>query len=365
MSQLLTSAPTGVHSARRERAPTPSVAPASATTACDLAIIIVSANDGSWLKPCLTTVLSHAGAASLEIVVVDNESSDGTRELVEASFPQVRVISSKNRGFGHGNNRGLEATSARYALLLNPDTEVIDGTFGELVEMLDERPDVGLVGVKQITPDGVLFPTIRRFPSASRALGEALASERWPLHPAWAGERVLDRDAYEREYECDWTSGSFMLARREALLSAGFLDERFFIYAEEPDLCLRIKRAGWSVRHIPRMTILHHACKGGVRPRMIAQEAFARRQYAQKHFAKPHQALYLGAIGARHLIRVAAAGNGAEAAIHRAAAKRAIATLLGRAQPPFVQPPPTALQPAALQSSPALARSAQAAQRAS
>jgi GT2 family glycosyltransferase len=340
MPQPLTSGPTGAASPPEERAATP-----SASAACDLAIIIVSANDGRWLEPCLTTVLSHAGTASLEIVVVDNESSDGTRELVESRFPQVRVIGSENRGFGHGNNRGLEATSARYALFLNPDTEVIEGTFGELVALLDERPDVGLVGARQITPDGVLFPTIRRFPSAGRALGEALASERWPMHPAWAGERVLDRDAYEREYECDWTSGSFMLARREALLSAGFLDERFFIYAEEPDLCLRMKRAGWSVRHVPQMTILHHACKGGVRPRMIAQEAFARRQYAQKHFAKPHQALYLGAIGARHLIRAAAAGSGADAAVHREAAKRAITMLLGRAEPPFGAPPLTALQP--------------------
>ena len=136
-----------------------------------------------------------------------------------------------------------------------------------------------------------------------------------------------------------------MLARRKALLSAGFLDERFFIYAEEPDLCLRIKQAGWSVRHIPQMTILHHACKGGVRPRMIAQETFARRQYAQKHFARPHRALYLGAIGARHLIRAATAGSGSQGALHREAARRAIATLLGRADPPFREPPTTALQP--------------------
>jgi hypothetical protein len=156
---------------------------------------------------------------------------------------------------------------------------------------------------------------------------------------------VLDSEAYEREYECDWTSGSFMFARREALLSAGFLDERFFVYAEEPDLCLRIKRAGWSVRHIPNMTILHHARKGGIRPRMIAQEAFARRQYAQKHFSRPNRALYLGAIGAGHLIRATAARNGDQAKLHREAARRAIVTLLGRADPPFGEPPPTALLP--------------------
>ncbi len=313
---------------------------------CDLAVVIVSANDGHWLVPCLTSVFAHAGAARLDVVVVDNGSSDGTRELVERRFPQARVISSQNHGFGHGNNRGLETTSARYALLLNPDTEILEGTFAELLQMLDRRPEIGLVGVRQLTPDGALFPTIRRFPSATRALGEAFASERWPVHPSWAGERVLDPAVYANESDCDWTSGSFMLVRSEALRSAGLLDERFFIYAEEPDLCLRIKRAGWSVRHVPDMTILHHACKVGLSPRMVAQEAFARRQYAQKHFAGAHRALYLSAIGLRHLIRAVAAGGGAGSKLHRQAARAAIANLLGRAEPPFAAPPATALQPA-------------------
>jgi len=318
--------------------------PTGAPVVADLAIIVVSTNEAHWLEACLSTVYAQAGRASLDVVVVDNESSDGTPDLVKSKFPQARMVPSANRGFGHGNNRGLETTNARYVLFLNPDTEILAGTFGELVEMLDERPEIGLAGVRQLTPDGELFPTIRRFPSASRAL----ASERWPISPSWAGERVLDMGSYEREVECDWTSGSFMLARREALLSAGCMDERFFIYAEEPDLCLRMKRAGWSVRHLPDMTIIHHACKGGVRPRMIAQDAFARRQYAQKHFARLHRTLYLGAIGTRHVIRASIASiRGSDAAVHREAAQRAVKTLLGHAEPPFGEPPATAFPPPA------------------
>ena len=319
-----------------------------AQVVADLAIVVVSTNEAHWLEACLSTVFAQAGTAKLDVVVVDNESADGTPELVRSRFPGARVVASANKGFGHGNNRGLETTNARYVLFLNPDTEILAGTFGELVEMMDQRPEIGLAGVRQLTPDGELFPTIRRFPSASRALGEALASERWPVSPSWAGERVLDLSLYGREVDCDWTSGSFMLARREALLSAGFLDERFFIYAEEPDLCLRMKRAGWGIRHLPDMTIIHHACKGGVRPRMIAQDAFARRQYAQKHFAGIHRALYLGAIGARHVIRATIASvMGSDAKVHREAAQRAVKTLIGRAEPPFGAPPPTALPPTA------------------
>ena len=137
-----------------------------------------------------------------------------------------------------------------------------------------------------------------------------------------------------------------MLARREALLSAGLLDERFFIYSEEPDLCLRIKRAGWQVRHLPQMTIVHHAGKAGVQPRMVAQDAYARKQYAHKHFGRAHRGLYLSALGVRHLIRAAGASAvGADGAAHREGARRALRTLTGRAEPPFGVPPPTAVAP--------------------
>ncbi len=290
--------------------------------------MVVSANDARWLKACLSSVYAHAGEIELEAIVVDNASTDGTRELVESHFPQAQIRSSPNLGFAYGNNRGLEGTDARYVLLLNPDTEILHGTFADLLSTLDGSPEVGVAGVRQLDGAGALLPTIRRFPNASRALGEALASERWPVHPAWAGERVLDPSAYARAGDCDWVVGSFLLARREALLGAGMLDERFFLYCEEPDLCLRVKRAGWHVRYLPRMTIRHHAGKGGVRPRMVAQEAYARRQYARKHFWPAHRALYLAALAARYGLR---------------RKTWALSVVRGRAAPPFVKPPAQAL----------------------
>ena len=308
----------------------------------DLAIIIVSTNEAHWLEPCLRTVFAHAGDASLDVVVVDNSSTDGTRELVETQFPAARVVESVNRGFSHANNQGAVTCDARYTLFLNPDTEVVDGTFGELVQLLDARPEVGLVGVRQLTADGQLWPTIRRFPSVPRMLGHALASEKWPVSPAWSAERVLDMGVYDHEIACDWTSGSYMLARREALWSAGLMDERSFIYSEEPDLCLRMKRAGWDVRHLPQMTIIHHAGKGGVRPKMVAQDTYTRMQYARKHFSRPKRAGYLGAVMLGHLVRAAAPRRGPGAAAKREAAIVGIKTLLGRVDPPFGPPVATA-----------------------
>lgn len=310
----------------------------------DLAIVIVSTNEAHWLEPCLRTVFERAGDARLDVIVVDNESTDGTRELVESRFPEARVIASENRGFAHANNKGAMRCLARYVLFLNPDTEIVDGDFGELVAALDQRPDVGLAGVRQLTADGTLWPTIRYFPSIARAVGDALAAERWPLRPPSLGERELDLSRYDDEVECDWTSGSFMFARREALLSSGLMDERFFIYSEEPDLCLRLKNHGWSVRHLPTMTIIHHAGKGGVRPKMVAQDVYTRRQYARKHFSRPRRAAYLTAVFARHAIRaVVPSGSGEERGLRRRAARVAMSTLLGRAEPPFGPPPGTAI----------------------
>ena len=309
----------------------------------DLSIIIVSTNEAHWLEPCLRTVFERAGDARLDVVVVDNGSTDGTRELVETQFPAARIVESVNRGFAHANNRGAMTTNARYVLFLNPDTEVVDGTFGALVAAMDERPEVGLAGVRQLTSDGALYPTIRYFPSVARACFEALGSEKWPARRSWMGERELDMSRYDGEVACDWTSGSFMFARREALLSGGLLDERFFIYAEEPDLCLRLRRAGWQIRHLPQLQIVHHAGKGGVRPKMVAQGAFARRQYAYKHFAAPRRTAFLAALFARQALRAAiASGDQPE---RRAAATLAMRTLVGRAAPPFGPPPETAIAP--------------------
>jgi N-acetylglucosaminyl-diphospho-decaprenol L-rhamnosyltransferase len=304
----------------------------------DLAIITVSTNEGRWLRPCLSTVFARLGDISADVVVVDNDSTDGTAELVTTEFPRARVVRSANRGFSHANNRALMTCDARYVLFLNPDTEVLDGTFADLVAAMDARPEVGLVGVRQVNGEGRLDPTIRRFPNALRALGDALSAERLPGRPAWLGERERDLRAYEVECPIDWTSGSFMLTRREAVESAGFLDERFFIYSEETDLCRRIKDAGWEIRHLPRMTIVHHAGKAGVKPHIESLNAYNRLVYARKHFSPAHRGAYRVAVLLRHALRAVWAGSGELGAQRRAANQQVVATLLGRADVPFGPP---------------------------
>jgi N-acetylglucosaminyl-diphospho-decaprenol L-rhamnosyltransferase len=313
----------------------------------DLAVIVVSTNEAHWVRPCLRTVEAHLGDVDADLVVVDNDSTDGTAQMVAREYPRARVVPSANHGFSHANNRALMTCTARYLLLLNPDTEVVDGTFADLVAYMDARPGVGLIGVRQILPDGTLHPTIRRFPNAGRALGEALGAERLPVRAPWLGERELDLSVYDRDVACDWTTGSFLLIRREALEGVGFLDERFFMSSEEVDLCFRIKRAGWDIRHTPAMTIVHHAGKRGIDPRMDAQYAWARKQYSRKHLSVPHRGAYLGALMARHALRAALApmGDSGLAPSRRAAAARCLRTLAGKVPPPFGRPPATAVRP--------------------
>ena len=309
----------------------------------DLAVIVVSTNEARWLRACLSSVFEHRGTCSLDVVVADNASTDGTAELVTEEFPEARVVSCVNRGFAHANNRGLETTDARYVLFLNPDTEIRAGTFESLVRHLDEHPDVGLAGVIQLTPEGDVYPTVRYFPNALRAFGQALGSERLPFRAQMLCERDLDFDRYTQVIECDWTSGSFMLARREALDSAGFMDERFFIYSEEPDLCLRMKRAGWKVCHLPAMTIVHHAGKAGMRPKMWAQDAYTRMQHARKHFSPVHRRVYAAALGLGYAARAVAPVLDASRTGRRSGARAALRVLTGLESPPFGEPPSQAI----------------------
>jgi GT2 family glycosyltransferase len=300
----------------------------------DLAVIIVSTDQADWLPACLPTVLARSGSISLDLVVVDNGSTRATRDLVERDFPQARVLVVPNRGFAHANNEAMKTVDARYVLFLNPDTELLEGTLAELLAELDARPEIGLAGVRQLGADGRVYPTMRRFPNIARTLGDALGLERLAARPASLGERELAGDRYDREFESDWTIGSFMLVRRDALAAVGGgFDERFFVYSEEVDLCLRIKRAGWTIVHLPTLTILHHGSSARtLDARMAQQNAYAQLQYADKHFDSLHRIGFRAALLLRYGLRSLPPFGDPQ---RRTAARAAASLVLGHADPPF------------------------------
>jgi N-acetylglucosaminyl-diphospho-decaprenol L-rhamnosyltransferase len=298
----------------------------------DLEVVIVSHRDERWLTRCVKSLDDAAGACAYRATIVEN----GGFPIAFSASPKVRVVYTPNRGFGAANNAGARGSAAEYLLFLNPDTELAHGTLDLLVQTFRARPEVGLIAVRQVTGDGGLWPSLHRFPSVRRELAHAFANEKWPGPGKRLGERVLDSDRYSHSGPFDWTTGAALAVRREAFEAAGGFDERFFLFSEETDLCKRVQDAGWDALVEPRITVIHHAGKAGVQPRREAQMAYARLQYAKKHFSRPRAAAYHAALLLGHLLRfMVLRFRGATESSSAPASAMALRVLLGRAVPPF------------------------------
>ena len=307
----------------------------------DLSVLVVTHGDLELALGTLRSARAATGPIEVEWLVGDSGSTDGTPDAIERTWPDMQVLRLPNVGFAAANNAVLERARGRYVLLLNPDVEIADGTFAELVAALDDRPAVGAASVVQQAADGTLQPSIRRFPSPLRQLGEALFAERWPV---LRGVQECERDlsTYERERSADWLVGAFLVVRREALDDVGPLDDRFFLYSEEKDWCYRLRQAGWDVRHMPVMRIIHHTGRHA-RADLAAQLSYAKLLFAQKHFSRSTVLAMRAALGLRHAIRLALLAPAAlllpRLRPRSVAERSALAVTLGVAPPPFGPPP--------------------------
>lgn len=225
----------------------------------DVSIIIISFNTKELLSQCIKSVLKQRGNLSTEIIVVDNNSKDGSVEMLESSFPMVQIIKNKtNRGFAAANNQAMAAAKGEFVLLINPDTIVLDRAIPKAVAFAQSRPEAAVVGCKVLNPDGTTQPTCFMFPSV---LNLILSSTY--LYKLFPGNRFFGREKmtwWNREtiQQVDVVSGCFMLVRREAIKQVGMMDEDFFFYAEETDWCYRFKKKGWKLLFTPEAQIIHY-----------------------------------------------------------------------------------------------------------
>jgi N-acetylglucosaminyl-diphospho-decaprenol L-rhamnosyltransferase len=298
----------------------------------DLCAVVVCHDGRRWLDAALSSIEKHAGGLALDVVVVDN-GSDGSAAEVERNWPAVRVIRCPGRSFSHAKNQALETAAARYALFLNADIEVLEGSIGALVADLDQRPDIALVGARQLRGDGELALTIRRFPSGLHMLAEALGAARLPWLRRVLGEREHDVRQYDRERLCDWTSG-FMLVRGTSLDAVGWFDERFFLFSDETDFCWRLRRAGWKVIHSPRITVRRRERDRRESTWMEAQVAYARMQFARKRFP-PVAVEYRWVLALRYALRIGLYSLGSRKEEGRRRAARAALRTVLRGQDPL------------------------------
>lgn len=303
----------------------------------DLSVIVVTHNGREMALATLGSAIAAAGDISVEWFVVDSGSTDGTPDAIARTFQQVQILRRPNRGFAAANNVGLELARGRYVLLLNPDVEIRSGRLEDLVAAMDSRADLGMASVVQLGTDGELLPSIRRFPSPLRNLGESLFAAYWPFLRSLQQPETRPR-RYREARRADWLVGAFLIARREAVEEVGPMDSRFFLYSEEVDWCYRFREAGWPVAHLPVMVVTHHV-GGRSSGDLRAQLSHSRMLFATKHFGKARAAGIRAALGLGHVIRVALFGSLSllwPALGERARAERAaLGVILGVSRPPL------------------------------
>lgn len=224
----------------------------------DVSVVIVSYNTRDLTMDCVRSVLEHADELSVEVIVVDNQSRDGSSEALRAAFPQIVVIDSPaNGGFSYGNAVGVEQAHGRYILLLNPDTRVFAGGLERCIALMEADPDLGIIGPRVLLEDGSEDPTLIRFYTLSRFALNAVIPHRLMTATTWLGDpryAGLDRG---QAHSVDAVAGCYMFARREVFEQAGGLDTRFFMYGEEVEWCHRVRRHGFDIRYTPDVEIFH------------------------------------------------------------------------------------------------------------
>jgi len=218
-----------------------------------LSIILVCWNNRSYLEDCLESVFHANLAFTTEIVVVDNGSTDGSLAMLAEKFPTVQVIrNDTNVGLGCASNQGIEATIGSHVLLLNNDTLVNRESLESMVVFLEDRSDAGAVGGRLLNSDGTLQATYAKFSSLWQEflIASGIGRLIWPNYP--------DHNQSTSVRSVDWLSSACLLLRREAIDQVGWLDEEYFIYGDEADLCYRLKKAGWHICFLPQVYTIHY-----------------------------------------------------------------------------------------------------------
>lgn len=224
-----------------------------------LSIIVVTWNTREITRNCLASLRQHVPwPERYEVIVVDNASADGTAEMIRSEFPHaVLLVNPTNRGFGRANNQAMRVARGRHFLLLNSDTVVFDDSIPRLVDFLEEDARTGIVGCRLVFENRTLQASCSRFPSVRLSFVEELLLYKLLsrgrqgdllLGGYWAHDRVRDVD-------CVW--GAAMMLRREVFEQTGGFDERYFMYGEDLEWCMRVRDRGWRIRFTPACTIVH------------------------------------------------------------------------------------------------------------
>lgn len=253
----------------------------------DLSVITVNWKVKDLVFRSLQSLYEHTSRISFEVFFVDNDSRDGSVELIREKLPQAQIIANqKNLGFAKACNQGITQSTGDFVLLLNPDTEFFDNALGKLVTWMRAHPDVGIAGGKLLNPDRTLQQSVRRFPTfISQALILLKLHHVFPNLKSLRRYFAKDFD-YTKEQAVDQVMGSFFCIHRELVKQIGPLDERYFIWFEEVDYCKMAKDAGWKVVYTPELSIIHHGGESFAQVFALKKQRMfndSLRKYMRKH----------------------------------------------------------------------------------
>ena len=272
----------------------------------ELTIIVVTWNSAEDIVRCLASVTAEGKGVSVRMIVIDNASTDGTDELVKLRFPGIELIRNpRNVGFASATNQGLRLCTTPYALLLNPDTEVLAGSLRAFLEFMESTPDAWVAGAALVNPDGTPQVYGVRFPSVWNMLCESFFLDR-----AFPQSRIFGRhkELYEnqtRPRRVDFVQGAALCVRMSGVHEVGYLDERFFMYFEEADWCFRMKQAGGSVYVCPPARVIHHGgAPGHYDERRLVHYHRSLAGFTRKHYAVHRQILIGLVVFIRSSVRI-------------------------------------------------------------
>jgi GT2 family glycosyltransferase len=257
----------------------------------DLSVVVVSYHCRDDVLACVDSIAACPDHARVEVVVVDNGSTDGTLDALALQAPQVRTIAmGTNAGFSRANNVGIARSDGRHVLVLNPDTRVEAGALDALVGFLDDHPDAGVAAPRLLNPDRTDQRTARSFPTPAAGLfGRRSPLTRWFPDNRWSSRFLSGREhTGDEPFRVDWVSGAAMAVPASAIADVGAFDETFFLFWEDADWCKRLSDAGHDVWCVPAATIVHDegSTRGhGWSPRVAAHFHRGAYLYWRKHHA--------------------------------------------------------------------------------
>ncbi|MDE2126866.1 MAG: glycosyltransferase family 2 protein [Armatimonadetes bacterium] len=254
----------------------------------DVSIVILSWNTRDLLASCLRSIAADPQAPPHELIVVDNASEDGSREMVREQFPNVRLlVNPVNLGFGAGNNTAIPVALGRYVLFLNSDTLVHAGALAGLIAYADARPVVGIVGPKLLNDDGSLQYSCRRYPTLGAGFFRNTPLGRLFPNNRFASDYLMQNWPHQEAMDVDWVSGAALMIRREVLDETKGFDEEFYFYCEDLELCWRVNHSGrWKVSYYPHSVVTHSIGRSSDKAPTRMTWEFHRSQYLfyRKHY---------------------------------------------------------------------------------